>query len=104
MVKFQCRMRSCLTCKTISVRMARQPKLASETFTEAESSMRDASPEFAPKSGTLSRRTLLAATSAALLGTMLPVRGVGAIGGQWALEVDAPQPGIAAQTGEPLPS
>jgi hypothetical protein len=56
------------------------------------------------KPSALSRRALLAATSAALLGTVFPVRAVGAIGGRWALEIDAPAPRLAAQTGEPLAS
>src|SRR6476659_4143154 len=66
--------------------------------------MRDASPQHPAKPSTLSRRTLLGVAAAALLGSYFPVRGVGAIGGRWAVEVDAPHPNLAAQSSDPLSS
>jgi phosphoglycolate phosphatase-like HAD superfamily hydrolase len=83
--------------------MAPQPKAASEND-GGKNTMSDVWPERPAKPSTLSRRALLGVASAALLGSFFPVRGVGAIGGRWAVEVDAPHPGLAAQTGVPLAS
>jgi hypothetical protein len=52
----------------------------------------------------LTRRAVLAAATTALLGVLLPVRGAGASGGRWVVEVDVPRPGLLVQSGDPLPS
>ncbi len=52
----------------------------------------------------LTRRSLLAAAAAALIGSALPVRGARAGAGRWVAEVHLPAPAIAAQSGDPLPS
>lgn len=54
--------------------------------------------------GTLTRRTLLGAGTAALLGTLLPIGASGRIAAANALEVTIPSSRLALQTGDPLPS
>ncbi len=66
--------------------------------------MRDADSESGTPRGALTRRTLLGAGTAALLGTLLPVGSTARIAAANALEVTIPSSRLALQTGDPLPS
>ena len=54
--------------------------------------------------GTGLARRSFARSLGGLGGRCFPVRGAGAFGGRWVVEVEVPRPSLAAQSGDPLPS
>ncbi|MFN8591260.1 MAG: HAD family hydrolase, partial [Thermomicrobiales bacterium] len=66
--------------------------------------MHEPTSESSVRHALLTRRALLAAATATLLGAVLPVRGMAAVGGRGVIEVGSPAPVLAAQSGDPLPS
>lgn len=66
--------------------------------------MRESMPEAEERRGALTRRTLLGAGTAALLGTLFPTAGAEGLAATTMREVAVPVSWLARQTGDPLPS